>query len=391
MGEWRGHTYVRAAALAAAVACILAVATATPAIASGGGTIEGKVSEVGSGSAIAGVEVCAYPDIGEEEEPTPEQVADIRCGTTNSAGEYVLKEMRPGPYFVSFEVPEGSALDYVSQEYGGASPTPVVVVESQTDREINAQLAHGGLISGVVTSAGTGAPIEGAFVCAVGSEGATVGVGTCSKSGGGGVYTLSGLPAGSYKVIFVAPGYAPQAYKESATLVTAESVSVEVLKTVGGIDAALTPASTTSSLGSGTGTGTTKPSGSEPLKAPGGSTHGSGGSAVPPLTLSARRLRISRHGVALVLVRCAASTACSGRITITVEEAVRLHGREHREAVTIAAGPVVALAARGRLTARVDLNARGRALLRSHRGHLSAKLNLTAPGHHLRVSVELHD
>ena len=153
--------------------------------------------------------------------------------------------MRPGPYFVSFEVPEGSALDYVSQEYGGASPTPVVVVESQPDREINAQLAHGGLISGVVTSAGTGAPIEGAFVCAFGSEGATVGVGTCSKSGGGGVYTLSGLPAGSYKVIFVAPGYAPQAYKESATLLTAESVNVEVLKTVGGIDAALTPASTT--------------------------------------------------------------------------------------------------------------------------------------------------
>ncbi len=391
MGGREGHTSVHGVALAAAVACILAIATPTPALAAGGGTIEGKVSEVGSGTAIAGVEVCAYPDIGEEEEPTPEQVADIRCGTTNSAGEYVLKEMRAGPYFVSFEDPEGSPLDYVSQEYGGASPTPVVVVESQPDREINAQLAHGGLISGVVTSAGTGAPIEGAFVCAFGSEGATVGVGTCSKSGGGGVYTLSGLPAGSYKVIFVAPGYAPQAYKESATLLTAESVSVEVLKTVGGIDATLAPASTTS-LGSGsTGAGTTKPSGSEPLKAPGASPHGSGGSAVPPLTLSARRLRISRHGVALVLVRCAASTACSGRITITVEVAVRLHGREHREAVTIAAGPVVALPARGRLTARVDLNARGRALLRSHHGHLTAKLDLTAPGHRQRVSVELHD
>ena len=289
-------------------------------------------------------------------------------------------------------MPEGSALNYISQEYGGASPTPVVVVENQAGRGIDAQLAHGGLISGVVTSASTGAPIEGAFVCAFGSEGATVGIGTCSKSGGGGVYTLSGLPAGSYKVIFVDAGYAPQAYKDSPTLLSAESVSVEVLKTVGGIDAALSPASTASSLGPGsTGTGTTKPSGSEPLKAPGASTHGSGGSAVPPLTLSARRLRISRHGVALVSVRCAASTACSGRITITVEETVRLHGREHREALTIAAGPIVALAARRRLTARVDLNARGRALLRSHRGHLSAKLNLTAPGHHQRVSVQLHD
>jgi len=389
MGEARSHTGLGVAALGAVLACMIATAAPAPASASAGGTIEGKVTETGSGAVIAGIEVCAYPDLGEEEEPTAAQIADVRCSTTGSGGEYTLKEVVPGPYFVSFEAPEGTTLNYVAQEYGGASPAPVVVVEGQVAREIDAQLSHGGLIAGVVTSATTGAPIEGALVCAFETENGSAAAGTCGKTGAGGAYTLSGLPAGSYKVIFIDVGYAPQAYKDSSNLVGAESVTVEVLNTVGGIDAALLPPSTTSLLGAGA-TGTTKPSGSESLTPPMGSAHGSGGTAVPPLTLSARRLRVARDHVALVSVRCAASTACSGRITITVEETVRSHGHEHREAVTIAAGPVLALAAEGRLTARVHLNARGRALLRSHGGHLSAKLNLTAPGHHQRVAVELH-
>jgi hypothetical protein len=99
---------------------------------------------------------------------------------------------------------------------------------------------------------------------------------------------------------------------------------------------------------------------------------------------------VTRRGFVLVSVSCAASSACSGRITITVEETVRLRGHVHREALTIAAGPILALAARGRTTARVPLDARGRALLRSHRERLSVTLNLTAPGDQQHFAVELH-
>ncbi len=387
------HGRARAAALAGAVACLIVLCLPALARAStGAATIEGKVTEAGTGAPIAGIEVCAYPDNGEEE-PTREQEEHVRCATTGASGEYVLKEVVPGPYFVGFEVPEGSSLNYVPQEYGGASPTPLVVIENEVRKEIDAQLAHGGLIAGVVTSATTGAGIEHAVVLAEEFENEKAVFANYTETGSGGAYTLAGLPAGSYKVVFLAAGYTPQAYKDSATLQGGELVAVEVLKTTGSIDAALT-LSTALPGGGSPGGGPTGPSGAtEPstsgAPAPSARKHGAGSAAVPALTLSGRRFSVTRGGSALVSLRCSASTACSGRIKLTVEETVRIKGRERRKALTIALGPVLALAPGGRMTAHVELNARGRRLLRNRGEHLSVTLTLTAPGHVKHFPVEL--
>jgi inosine-uridine nucleoside N-ribohydrolase len=94
-----------------------------------------------------------------------------------------------------------------------------------------------GQIKGTVVDASTHRAIAGALVeayTAAGSQAAH------AQTAPDGTYTLSGLPAGTYKVGFVPnSNYLPQFYSGKSTLATADPVSVATGSTSTGVDAAL--------------------------------------------------------------------------------------------------------------------------------------------------------
>ena len=97
-----------------------------------------------------------------------------------------------------------------------------------------------GQISGTVTNASTLAAVEGVKVCALTSADEDQG---CTSTDSAGAYTLTGLPVGEYRVVFIAPeaaNYAPQYYDGKAKFAEADPVPVTVDSTTTGIDAALT-------------------------------------------------------------------------------------------------------------------------------------------------------
>jgi len=106
-------------------------------------------------------------------------------------------------------------------------------------------VSTGGSITGTVTQAAGGAPIEKASICTrieIGDDS----YGKCTTSGSNGEYEISGLASGSYTVEF-SPGYLcigcgqenyiTRYYDEEASLAEAEAVPVTAGSTTSGIDA----------------------------------------------------------------------------------------------------------------------------------------------------------
>src|SRR6185312_8382487 len=101
-----------------------------------------------------------------------------------------------------------------------------------------------GQISGVVTKASGGAPIEGIQVCAFPTAGGdSFG---CANTNASGEYTISGLAEGSFRVNFSTSAcnsscsnYVGQYYNDKPSFETAEEVAVLANKTTTGIDASL--------------------------------------------------------------------------------------------------------------------------------------------------------
>ncbi len=86
----------------------------------------------------------------------------------------------------------------------------------------NAAAAESGSISGKVTNASTLAAVEGVYVCALTSADEDRG---CTSTDSAGVYTLTGLAAGEYRVVFIAPeaaNFAPQYYEGKAKFAEAD-------------------------------------------------------------------------------------------------------------------------------------------------------------------------
>jgi hypothetical protein len=217
--------------------------------AEGSGKITGKVTSASTEAPIAGIEVCAFPKSGGEgpietgENGEGGEEAFLKCPTTAANGEYTISGLASGEYIVTFGPPFLSELNYVGQFYDGKSSfteaTPVPLATGATASGIDAKLAEGGRIAGRVTSSATGAAIGGTIVCAV--SGANPEIGGCALTNASGEYTIAGLSAGEYKVLFAAQEYAAQVYDGKSALSEATSVSVLVGSTTSGIDAALTP------------------------------------------------------------------------------------------------------------------------------------------------------
>jgi carboxypeptidase family protein len=366
--------------------CLLLVALvlAPSAYAEAYGGLEGKVTDASSRDPIQGIEVCAFASdyelLGEQES---EYEHAEGCEKTAAGGEYEISGLSPGGYYVVFfSLPETN-LDYVGELYSGASElsaaTLVPVTAEKTTPNIEAQLSLGAEISGRLTDAQTGAPVAGAYVCALRTSAKSpLESLSCAFSEANGEYTLRGLPSGSYKLGFVAKGFEIAYYNGKSTAAEADAVSVVAPGLTTGIDDALTP-----------GTAPLAGLGTSP---PGGSTPGSNlpGSLTPRaiLSLIGRRLKVMADGRALVKVACAGPSSCTAKLTLRATKTTIVKGERVRHTVAVGTSPVLTIAAGRTQTDAIRLDSAARAFLGGH-GELRVELLLATLGHKQDESVLL--
>ena len=220
--------------------CVVLLVCAPRTLAAGGtGQIEGKVTQAVGGTAIDGIEVCAFLAGGGTEAPAG-------CATTDAGGEYAISELPSGEYDVEFAVPPGSQLDYIAQYYpdkSSFSEAQPVTVGAGVTSEIDAEMQEGGRIEGTVTDSQDAMPLQSIEVAAykVGESKLSVGH---AKTNASGEYTIVGLAQGSYKVEFSPTpesglNFVTQYYDNKSSLATADEVKVTKGETKGEIDAKL--------------------------------------------------------------------------------------------------------------------------------------------------------
>ena len=156
-----------------------------------GGRISGVVSGAQDGQPIAGMWVAAYnADTGSYE----------TGDSTGSTGVFSITRLPPGSYLVRVDSEEGIeyAGEYFDNVYDKTLATPLEVAAGASISGIDFTLEAGGKISGNVTGAADGNPLEGlpvyALTCATGDY---VGRGESKADGS---YVVYGLPTGCYKV-----------------------------------------------------------------------------------------------------------------------------------------------------------------------------------------------
>lgn len=235
------HGYLRHGGLerrTVALALVLAaLALTAPAAASAAGSISGNVTDANSHEPIAGVRVCAFQPVPEEEEAEVEL-----CTHSEASGSYQLGPLASGEYGVDF-LPGAEGLNYVYQAWNDkpsrfdAEPIPV----GSTDVPgIDAALSEGGEIGGTVTGTPLGQPLAGIEVCAEpesfpGTEG-------CTLTAANGSYMIAGLAADSYRVAFRPPEgveFLEQFYAGEAKGWEADPVPVTVGVVTPNVNAAL--------------------------------------------------------------------------------------------------------------------------------------------------------
>ena len=213
---------------------------AQPVVVQATGQITGVVTAADTGVPLPGVEICAYPE--------PYQSC-YGLYYTDATGAYTATGLSTGNYKVEFYSPEvGPSVAYLSQYYNNkpdlATADIVSVTAPNVVRDINVALTRGGEITGRVTAADTGLPLEGVDIEACDCYGSCFLVNSASTNAAG-VYTVPRLLTGSYKVKFSPPSsgsaaaYLSQYYNNKSTWETADGVDVTVSSVVNNINAVL--------------------------------------------------------------------------------------------------------------------------------------------------------
>jgi hypothetical protein len=126
---------------------------------------------------------------------------------TDGNGRYDMGDLAPGTYDLQFS--DCGRSTYGSQWYSAKATeqtsTPVTVHSGVKTRAINAVMAVGGSISGLVVS-GPNRPL--ASICVTAEDIATKSTGA-AETGRTGRYVITGLSAGAYQVIFADCGHSP--------------------------------------------------------------------------------------------------------------------------------------------------------------------------------------
>jgi len=198
------------------------------------GGISGTVSG-GVGGAVVGAQVCARPATSSFQS---------FCGTTTAGGVYAIANVPAGEYRVQFE----GHGEYVGQWFEDAQSqalaTIVTVAEGATTQGVDAELALGAVVEGVVADAGSGQPLGEMSVCAATPTAIPINNG-CTTSGPDGRYRLVGIPTGEYKLRIMPgfsgghPDYLTLYYPNAEDVEGGTSLDLVDGSTVTGIDVAM--------------------------------------------------------------------------------------------------------------------------------------------------------
>lgn len=197
-----------------------------------GGHITGTVRARGTRTVLADMCVDAYDGGG----------GVAASAQTDSSGTYTLSALPTGSYRVGFGC-GGDNPPYRTQYYNNkatlASATPIPVTEDTTTSGINAAMVGQGQITGTVIARTTRAPLAGICVRAYNRR---RGVLASAQTNAGGNYTLSALPARSYRVGFTDCShhrYLRQYYKDKPSWASADPVAVTAGTTTSRVNAAM--------------------------------------------------------------------------------------------------------------------------------------------------------
>jgi protocatechuate 3,4-dioxygenase beta subunit len=192
-----------------------------------GGTISGRVSGA-AGKPLRNVCVFAFNPV----------TSYSGIGTTGRNGTYTIPALPSDTYMIEF-LPCGNQ-NLIPVQASAKVTAPHAVTG------LNATLRPGGLVSGIVTAAGSGSPIADLCIDIVSSD--PNNPGGFALTNPDGTYQAAGLPTGAYQVYFGDPacpfsggGFIPQWYNNQPTQATANSVSVTAGHVTPSIDAVLQP------------------------------------------------------------------------------------------------------------------------------------------------------
>ena len=188
-----------------------------------GGQITGTVTDSSTHAPITDSPVYVYDAAG----------GYVSSVYTGSDGSYTVSSLPTGSYRLEFT---GSG-PYISQYYNGkttlATADPVAVTAGSTTANIDGALQNGGQVTGAVTDSSTDKPISGASVYLYGPTDMS------ATTNAQGIYTVAGLPTGSYRVEFSASGYLTQYYNNATAYNSSEPVAVTIGQTTSNIAAAM--------------------------------------------------------------------------------------------------------------------------------------------------------
>lgn len=191
-----------------------------------GSAISGTVTDEASGNPVSGICVLAGGFMTE----------------SGADGTYSLP-VDPDTYRVSFSdcrLTPSYAPEFHSGRLDFIDADPIKVFPGQSVSGIDASLRPGGSIAGrVVAAENTNIPLSGVCVTASSDD---YDIGGSDTTDAAGDYTISGLPAGTYKVVFTdcaAGDRLGEAYNDRVDPVDADAVVVSAGATTSGIDADL--------------------------------------------------------------------------------------------------------------------------------------------------------
>ncbi len=194
-----------------------------------GGSITGVVTGNGSGG-LPGVYVYARRVTGSWAS---------RNTYTGVDGAYRLDGLPAGGYKVQFTPPSPFRSEWYDDVYLESVAEIVTVTVGSVTPNVDAALALGGVITGHVTAADTGAPLPALYIDVYSATGAFA---AGAYTNGDGEYQTPGLPAGDYRVFFeVGPWtlYQTEWYSDAHTQDESITVTVPALGAASPINAAL--------------------------------------------------------------------------------------------------------------------------------------------------------
>jgi len=202
-----------------------------------GATVAGTVTDRQTDAPVGGVQV-SIEAAEEGEQPV--------TTTTGIDGTYSVSGLPSGQYIVAFEPGESEYLgQYYDEAEGAGLASQVTLQAGSSVGHVDAALAESATVSGDVTAAKTGAAVKEATVFV---QSAASGVVHTAITAEDGSYSVTGLPAGSYKVEFSAEGqgFLSQLYDGQPTIGAAQTLAIAAGETRAGINAALAGGATVS-------------------------------------------------------------------------------------------------------------------------------------------------